>query len=120
MTEASQTDVHRIFCGCLKAQKEGARRSVLCDLDQCTRISGIRLPVDKETNEPRGIAFITFRSEAFARAAVRKDEEVYKGMNLNVNIAKESTSGGAGGGGSGGSGGSGGRGGGGGGGGSRR
>ena len=47
VTEASQTDVHGIFCGCLKAQKEGARRSVLCDLDQCTRISGIRLPVDK-------------------------------------------------------------------------
>ena len=91
--EASQTEVHGFICGCRAAQKEGRGRGVtLVDLGLCQRISAIRLPVDKETNMPRGIAFVTCRSEAVAAAACKKDGSTFEGRQLSINIAKEESS----------------------------
>jgi len=49
----------------------------------------ITIPIDKETERPRGFAFVEFENEETAQAAVKElDGAEFGGRTLKVNIAK--------------------------------
>ena len=51
-------------------------------------MTGVRIPMDKETGQPKGIAFVEFADAADARSAVGKmDGEPVKGRSLKVNLS---------------------------------
>ena len=68
-------------------------------------VTSVNVIMDRETNRPRGFAFVEMSSDSEAQSAVKAlDGQDLDGRNLKVNIAKprEPRSGGGGGGGGGG------------------
>ncbi|OED45703.1 RNA-binding protein [Endozoicomonas sp. (ex Bugula neritina AB1)] len=63
------------------------------DLEQAFEVFGeiedIKLMRDRETDRPRGFAFITFEKEAEAEAAMVMDGKEVAGRPLRVNRAKD-------------------------------
>jgi len=58
----------------------------------CGEVATVRLPMDKESGEPKGIAFVEFADAADARDAIKKmDGEPLKGRSLKVNLSEKST-----------------------------
>ena len=68
-------------------------------------IEDLFIPLDRETNRPRGFAFITLQDDDQARKAIEEMDGVdLQGRNLRVNEAEERRPSGGGGGGGGGGG----------------
>ena len=66
-------------------------------------MTSVNVIMDRETNRPRGFAFVEMGSDSEAQAAVQAlDGQELDGRNLKVNIAKPRESRGGGGGGGGG------------------
>jgi len=66
-------------------------------------VTSVNVIMDRETNRPRGFAFVEMGSDSEAQAAVQAlDGQELDGRNLKVNIAKPRESRGGGGGGGGG------------------
>ena len=66
-------------------------------------VTSVNVIMDRETNRPRGFAFVEMSSDSEAQAAVKAlDGQDLDGRNLKVNIAKPRESRGGGGGGGGG------------------
>lgn len=66
----------------------------------------VGMPLDRETGQPRGFAFVTMGSEEAAQAAIQQlNGKPLDGRNIKVNEAQERPQGGGGGGGRGGYGG---------------
>jgi RNA recognition motif-containing protein len=108
---------NRIYCGNLSFQ--ATEEDVRSLFSQHGEVTSVHMVMDRETNRPRGFAFVEMANEAQAKAAITAlDGSRHQDRNLKVNEAKprEERSGGGGyGGGGGGRGGYGGGGGGGGG-----
>jgi len=53
-------------------------------------IEDLFIPLDRETNRPRGFAFITIADDDLARKAIEEmDGQEFQGRNLRVNEAEE-------------------------------
>ena len=64
------------------------------------KVERVTIPTDRETNRPRGFAFIEFSTDEDADSAVRDlDGSEFGGRTLKVNISKPREGGGGGGGG---------------------
>lgn len=57
------------------------------DFEECGEIVNLKLLLDKETSESRGLAFITYKEEAGFKAALAYDGDVYGGRRLCVKKA---------------------------------
>merc|ERR1719163_839104 len=56
------------------------------DFAECGEIEDLHLPLNEEGN-PRGFAFITFKSKEGVDAALKFDGTEYGGRSLKVNVA---------------------------------
>ena len=53
------------------------------------KITEVNYPIDKDTNQPKGYAFITFLNPKSAQRALEKNNEELDGKTLIVELAKE-------------------------------
>lgn len=58
------------------------------DFEECGEVANVKLLLDGQTWESRGIAFVTFKDEAGVKAALEYDGEEYAGKKLSVKRAE--------------------------------
>ena len=57
---------------------------------QAGTVVGVRLPIDRDTGQPRGFGFVEMGSDADAQNAIRMfDGRLVEGRALRVNLAEE-------------------------------
>lgn len=78
---------NKLFVGNLAfSVTEADLRTLFAEYGEVTSAS---LPLDRDTNRPRGFAFIEMNSQASAEAAIKGlDGQEHAGRNLKVNISQ--------------------------------
>eukprot|EP00927_Polykrikos_kofoidii_P021126 TRINITY_DN20105_c2_g2_i1.p1 TRINITY_DN20105_c2_g2~~TRINITY_DN20105_c2_g2_i1.p1 ORF type:complete len:550 (-),score=144.79 TRINITY_DN20105_c2_g2_i1:89-1738(-) len=67
---------------------EATEKIIRRDFRECGEVLDVRMLKDRQTDEFRGIAFITFADEAGRKAALKFDGDDYGGRKLRVNEAQ--------------------------------
>merc|ERR1712060_1040391 len=68
----------------LQIDEETLRR----DFEECGEITNLKILLNKDTGESRGLAFITFKDEAGFNAALRYNGDNYGGRPLDIRKAE--------------------------------